>query len=411
MKMMRIWMCFLAGMAVAFASPVVGAAIGLSQNGRSFVDENGKPFFWQGDTEWELFRNFSPADARQLLRQRRSQGFNAIQVMVMGVPPESSSLPGMAAWLNNNPLTPNEEYFKRVDSIVVAAAESRIILVIGVYHARDSDAGRITVANAKPWAKWLAHRYRSATNVVWSMYPHAAAASGPVARATAQGLAEGDGGAHLITMHPDPSPASSSFMHSEPWLAFNTVQTFDSALLNYRLTAADHARTPAKPVVDGEARYEDGAGIMPRDIRRGAYLACLAGGFYSYGNDGNWRSPSTWREWIDSPGALQIKVLGDLFRSIQWWELVPDQSIFAGEAGENAAARSASGRWMMAYLSHNRAVTLQLDKIGGPGSVAASWVDPITGATTRIGVFPATGRQTFSPPREWQDSILLIARQ
>jgi hypothetical protein len=345
------------------------------------------------------------------LRQRRDQGFNAIQVMVTGVPPESSTLPGMPAWLNNNPRTPNEEYFQRVDSIVAAARDCGVVLVIGVYHARDSDAGRITAGNAKPWAKWLAQRYRSAKNVVWSMYPHAEPASTPIARATAQGLAEGDGGAHLITMHPDPSPTSSSFLHAEPWLAFNTIQTFDSALVNYRMTAADYARTPVKPVVDGEARYEDGAGITPREIRRGAYLACLAGGFYSYGNDGNWRSPSTWREWIDSPGALQIKVLGDVFRSLQWWELVPDQSIFAGEPGGNAAARSASGIWIMAYLSRSAPVTIQLDHVAGQGSAAAWWVDPTTGARTRVGVFPATGRQTFSPPQLWQDALLLIVRQ
>mgnify|MGYP006058577557 CR=1 FL=1 len=33
----------------------------------------------------------------------------------------------------------------------------------------------------------------------------------------ARGLREGDRGAHLICLHPDPSPASSSIFHRERW--------------------------------------------------------------------------------------------------------------------------------------------------------------------------------------------------
>src|SRR3974390_2849263 len=136
MRAVVIWICTVACAAVTLASPPGGSVIGVSPNGRYFVDEQGRPLFWQGDTEWELFRNFTPLDAKELLQQRRKQGFNAFQVMVTGVPPESSKLPGPLAWLDNNPLTPNEEYFKRVDAIVTEAGECGAILVIGVYHAR-----------------------------------------------------------------------------------------------------------------------------------------------------------------------------------------------------------------------------------------------------------------------------------
>lgn len=62
--------------------------IHISGNGRYFVDTAGQPFFWQGDTEWELFHAFSVADAKALLLERHNQGFNVIQVMVAGVYPE-----------------------------------------------------------------------------------------------------------------------------------------------------------------------------------------------------------------------------------------------------------------------------------------------------------------------------------
>src|SRR5580700_3662860 len=301
------------------------SALGISANGRYFVDAEEKPFFWQADTEWELFHLFSVEDAKTFLLDRRKQGFSAIQVMVAGVYPEWRASKGLQpfdaepAWLDNNPLTPNEAYFKRVDAIVAAAEQDGIVLVVGVYHAKDCDFGRINATNARMWARWLARRYKNAKNIVWSMYPHAEQASEPVVRATVRGLQEGDGGAHPITMHPDPSPTSSSFMHSEPWLSFNTLQTWSTDLANYDMVRSDYARTPVKPVVDGEARYEEEDNTTPLQVRRAGYWACLAGGFYSYGHRDNWMSPQTWRKWYDTPGAKQMRVMSDLFRSIDWW--------------------------------------------------------------------------------------------
>jgi len=315
------------------------------------------------------------------------------------------------AWLNNDPMTPNEDYFKRVDAIVATAAEYEMVLVVGVYHAADQDKGRINLQNAGPWAKWLASRYRHARNVVWSMYPHAAQASEPVIRAAVQGLLEGDGGAHLITMHPDPSPKSSSFMHTETWLSFNTLQTWSTDLANYDMVSADYARMPVKPVVDGEARYEEEDGTTPLEARRAGYWACLAGGFYSYGHRDNWMSPQTWRNWWDTPGAAQLKVLGSVFRSIEWWKLVPDQTVLVNGAKGDVAARSEEGDWIMAYLTGDSPVTLELRRITASASAAGWWIDPLTGARTGIGPFSTSQDHTFEPPHGCQDAILLLEKQ
>jgi hypothetical protein len=392
------------------------AAIKVSGNGRYFVDADGKPFFWQGDTEWELFHLFSVADAKELLLKRRDQGFNVIQVMVTGVYPEWGASKGMkpvtgpTAWLDNNPATPNEEYFKRVDAIVAAADEYGIILVLGVYHGKDNDFARINARNARTWGRWLGQRYKNAKNIVWSMYPHAEPASEPVVRATVRGLQEGDGGDHLITTHPDPSPTSSSFMHTEFWLSFNTLQTWSTDLMNYDMVRADYARIPVKPVVDGEARYEEEDGTTPLQVRRAGYWACLAGGFYSYGHRDNWMSPQTWRSWDDTPGTKQMKVMGDLFRSIGWWRLVADQSIFSDWIKGDVAARSTGGDWILAYLTGSTAVNVKLSSITASDSAAAWWVDPVTGARTAIGVFPTSRTKEFAPPSGWQDAILLIEK-
>ncbi len=414
--------CCVASLLAATASTACRAdlvgdpTLRVGSSGRYFVDGNGRPFFWQGDTEWELFHLFSAPDAETLLAKRRDQGFNVVQVMVTGVYPEWDSMKGMKpwretqAWLDNNPLTPNEEYFMRVDAIVDMAARSGIVLVVGVYHAADQDKGRITLQNAKPWAEWLATRYRHAGNVVWSMYPHAVADSEPVIRATVEGLLEGGGEGHIITMHPDPSPKSSSFMHAERWLSFNTLQTWSTGLANRDMVAADYARMPAKPVVDGEARYEGEDGTTPLECRRAGYWACLAGGFYSYGHRDNWMSPPTWRQWWDTPGASQIRVMGGVFRSLDWWKLVPDQALIVNAAKGDVAARSADGDWILAYLTGDTPVTIGIHGITGSKSAEGWWIDPLTGARTPIGRFPASGKRTFAPPSGCQDAVLLIKK-
>lgn len=391
--------------------------INVSSNGRYFVDQNDKPLFWQGDTEWELFHLFTAQDADTMLQKRRDQGFNVVQVMITGLYfAEWEATKGLKpwnaapAWLDDNPLTPNEEYFKRVDEIVAIAARYNMVLVIGVYHAADQEKGRITLQNARPWARWLAQRYKHAKNIVWDMYPHAAPESEAVIHAIVQGLLDGDGGAHLITMHPDPGPKSSSFMHTEPWLSFNTLQTWSTDLANYDMVAADYEKTPAKPVVSGEARYEQEDGTTPLQCRRVGYWACLAGGFYSFGHGDNWMSPPTWRRWWDTPGASQMKVLGDVFRSIEWWKLVPDRAIIKSGNKGDVAARSEGGNWILAYLTGDGPVTLNLHGISASRSASGSWIDPLTGVRKGIGNFTTSENHTFTPPHGCEDAILLFER-
>ncbi len=43
---------------------------------RFLVTESGEPFFWLGDTAWELFHRLHRAEAEHYLEVRRQQGFN-----------------------------------------------------------------------------------------------------------------------------------------------------------------------------------------------------------------------------------------------------------------------------------------------------------------------------------------------
>ncbi len=397
--------------------------IRISPNGRYFVNQDGAPVFWLGDTQWELFRQCTMDQALRILRDRQAKGFNVILIMLTGVdhgafdpnrPAPYTNLDGELPWVDGDPLRPNEAYFRRVDDMIRLGEQTGQTFVVGVYH--QWHAGIITLEKARAWARWVARRYRDVPNLIWSMYPRAEPGYMPVCRELAAGLQEGDGGTHLISVHPDPSVASSSFMHDEEWLAFNMIQTCVDYDRIHEAVTADFRRAPAKPVVMAEGGYEGGEfGKLQtaHHIRKQAYWTQLAGGHHVYGHNEAWQAPRSFEAWIDAPGSRHLRVFKDIITAQEgWWDLIPDQMLFAGGAGSgyslNVAARSADGRWAMVYLSEPSTVTLRLEPIAPNGRVVATWVNPASGDRMPAGNHEVHGVVSFTCPSGWEDAVLLV---
>jgi hypothetical protein len=389
----------------------------VSDNGRYFVDQKGNPVFWLGITQWQIFREYTLDEARLILENAKSKGFAFVQAMLMGVGDGTKpNVYGQKPWVDNNPLTPNEAYFKNVDSVIQIARENNIVFSVTLYHQRYRNY--ITLKNAREWAKWLARRYKDVPNIVWSMTPEAKQEFVPILRELAAGLYEGDGGLHIITFKPDPAPYSSSFIHEENWLAFDSMQTWNSVDLIYPMVSKDYNLKPVKPVLMAEGAYEAGTEygfeVTPLWIRRQAYYSYLTGGHHTYGHNDSWRVLPTWKKALDAPGAFQMGVLKKIFLDRkEWWYLVPDQSIFAGGGNTegkvlNLAARHKDGKWVMVYLGSKTAFSINMNKITAGNKVNAFWVDPKTGDSLSIGSFPNTQVQSFSTPDGWEDAILIL---
>jgi hypothetical protein len=253
--------------------------IRVSENGRYFVDERGKPFYFLADTQWELFRRFSLNEAKLILENRRAKGFTVVMVMLTGVGPGTEpNLAGERPWINNDPASPNPAYFDHVDAVLKLARENDLQLLIGIYH--QTYGARMTLDNARQWAAWATSHFRDVPNIIWTLYPKANESSRPLIARLAEGIQEGDRGKHLVSMHPDPSPASSSFMHTEPWLSFNSIQVWKDLRLIYPMTLGDYRKAPTKPATMLEGVYEKGEEygfpITPLFVRREAYYTCLA---------------------------------------------------------------------------------------------------------------------------------------
>jgi hypothetical protein len=84
----------------AMAARAVNPMYQVSENGHHLVSATGEPFFWQGDTEWELLYLLAAEDAKALLHARRMQGFTVIQAMCDGIFP---------TWISHDKLPPLQE--------------------------------------------------------------------------------------------------------------------------------------------------------------------------------------------------------------------------------------------------------------------------------------------------------------
>jgi hypothetical protein len=410
--------------AIAYAGTLAGAPL-LTPNGRHFV-RKGEPFFWLGDTAWTIANLYTPAEAEEYLDHRARQGFSIINVMMVftggpGMGAVSQDVEGTLPFLNWNPATPNEAFFKNIDRVLAVARSKNLILAImpcgGSSGAYVKKQKIFTEANVREYGRWLGRRYKDTPNLIWvngfdlksSEYPE-------ITQALAAGLQEGDGGEHLITFHPG-GGNSSSYFHTEKWLSYNTIQTWSDYWRIHALVLADYCRLPVKPVVLAEGAYEDGPEypsrpITPLVVRKQAWWAFLAGGFHTYGHNDMWRKNPTWRESLDSPGARQMGILKQVLSSREWWTLVPDQSVIAAGAGSdkylNAAARSTRGDWAILYLSTRNPITVDFGKVTTSEVVRATWVNPETGELNGAGVFPNSGLRSLTPSLKSEDAVLLL---
>jgi len=389
----------------------------VSPNGRYFVDQKGSPVFWLGTTQWQLFRDNTPEEARTVIVNVKGKGFAFIQAMLAGVGDGTRpNVNGDKPWVNDNPLTPNEAYFKNVDAVLESARRNNVVISLTLYHQRWRKL--ITQERARAWAMWLARRYRDVPTIVWSMTPQANQEFVPVLRELAAGLREGDGGAHLITFKPDPAPYSSSFIHGENWLDFDSMQVWNRLSLIYPMVTKDYNLKPVKPVLMAEGAYEAGSeygfDVTPLSVRRQAWYSYLCGGHFTYGHNDSWRMLPTWKKALDAPGAIQMGVLKKILMGrSEWWNLTPDQGIFAGGGNTqgdvlNLAARHKDGRWVMVYLAAKAAFSINMDRFTAGRQAQASWIDPRTGDSVPAGIFPSSGVQAFSTPEGWEDALLIL---
>ncbi len=409
----------------------------ISDNRRFLVQEDGSPFFWLGDTAWELFHKLNLEEADHYLRSRADNKFNVVQAVALA---ELDGLDSVNAYgrrplkLNDkgeyDPTKPDTDgenhYWSHVDAIVDLAASYGIYVALlptwGDKYNKLWGIGPVVFneTNARAYGKWLGDRYKDKVNIVWVLggdRPQQTMEHFAVNRSLAEGLKEGDGGRHLLTFHPPGAVSSSLNMHDESWLDFNMIQSGHHEIIrgNFRNVAEDYARTPVKPTIDAEPCYEDhpinfkpdNGYFDDADVRLGAYYAVFAGAFgHTYGHHSIWSMTTEpkdyfimhWREALDRPGAAQMRYVRELIESRSYLDRVPDQSLIADNyAGANYMTATRGASYAYIYSPNGIPFRVVLGKLDG-SEVKGSWFDPRTGEYREAGRRTNVGEAAFSPP-------------
>ena len=443
--MYRPLLCFFA---LGFSALAQLPLLKVSDDHRSLVTVEGKPFVYLADTAWELFHRLNMEEADRYLSDRAAKGFNVVQVAALA---EFGGLTepncyGQLPLENNDPGRPRDAYFKHVDEIVKKAAS------LGIYTAMLPTWGDkvnkkwgegpeiFNPQNARNYGKWLGTRYWDQP-IIWVLggdRPIESDEQREVWRALAAGLRAGDGGAHLITYHPSGGKSSSRYVHEEEWLDFNMMQSGhrDRNLPNWKMIADDLAFTPPKPTLDGEPCYEDhpvrsvadkSQWFDERDVRKLCYWALFAGACgHTYGTHSIWamwdgkskplvdqRTP--WPEAMALPGSTQVGYARRLVESRSWLTRLPDQALLPGEFTEPGvrhcqALRDAAGNWAMIYTPVPMPFSVNLKTLSGE-KLKTWWWDPRKGeAKEGRTIANDRGKANFAPPQDSEphDWVLIL---
>ncbi len=431
--------------AVAAAAAVRGRLV-VAPNHRYLQYADGTPFFYAGDTAWELFHRLNREEATRYLEDRARKGFTVIQASALAQldgltdPNPYGALP----LIDKDPARPNDAYFTHVD-FIVDKAES-LGLFVGFLptwgsYWKTGESRIFTPANARRYGEFLGRRYKDRA-IIWILGGDqnvTTADERAIIDAMAEGLKAGDAGSHLITFHPRGPGQSSLQLQDAPWLDFHMSQSSHGARDHDNGLFAEHdlALTPLRPTVDGEPRYETiPVGFYFRDynrldrfddadVRQAAWWSVLAGACgHTYGNNNIWqmwqpgRKPQIganipWQDALDHPGARQIGLLRRFIESLPFQLLIPDQHIIANGPLEGPSkirsARASDGSFAIIYTPRGDAFTLDRAIIKA-ARVRESWFDPRYGATYEIHTSDNQGYQTYTPPTSGrgQDWVLLL---
>ncbi len=410
----------------------------ITENGHFFEFQDGTPFFWLGDTAWEIFVRLKKEEIEKYLENRKKKGFNVIQAVAVAdtdnplQPNQYNELP----LVDNNPEKPNDRYFDLIDwTIHQARKKNMFIALIPMWGDKVSKFWGTAEAifneqNAYAYGLYLGKRYKNSQNVIWVTGGDRPAFVDsmdwrPVWRALIKGLRQGTNNNALITYHPWGEHSSSEFWsNTDSIIDFNMQQSgharYDIEV--WKWIDRDFHLAPPKPVLDGEPTYEDHAVnwkfengyFRDYDVRKQLYRSVFSGACgVTYGHQALWQfcSPREkgvgfpecyWTDAIDRPGAFQAGYLKRLILSRPSLNRIADQSFITDQnskEGYITAYRDNDSTFAMIYMPIGEKIELNLTSLKAE-KLVASWFNPRTSKTEKTEVFLKKNYYLFTPPTE-----------
>lgn len=437
--------------------------LSLTPNGHFLQTRSGEPFFWLGDTGWELFHRLDREEARIYLKNRAEKGFNLIQAVALheleafespnaygDYPLKGEDILRPDTTRGNDPGDPLQyDYWDHLEFILEEAASLGLLVGLlpcwGEYvtpRFRDRVIGSPEAGYA--YGSFIGKRFlKYNDHLVWILggdrLPDERSNGVQIWRAMAEGITDGvtdtpgyDGKADyrrtFMTYHCYAS--SSRWFHNDPWIDMHTWGSYHEKRDNERAyyeAQDDWKLDPPKPTLNSEPAYEllpvnydwehvSGGRFDDFDVRQQAYWSVFAGTCgHTYGCNPVWQMykkanphpPLTlqnrkeWHEALDEPGASQVGYLKELILSRSFPDRRPAQHILAENPHDPAGhlQACAGDRWWMVYIPTGKEVHLHMERPAG-NRAQATWFNPREG---HFGTpeLTATGAITrFDPPGE-----------
>lgn len=417
----------------------------VSDNKRFLQYEDGTPFFYLGDTAWELFHRLNKQEVEGYLENRRSKGFNVIQAVVFaeldGL--NSPDRYGNKPLYNNSLDSPNLKYFQWVDSVIRMAETKGLYLGLlptwGDKVDKQWGVGPeiFNEKNAYLYGKWIGERYKDYPNIIWIIGGDrlGGGKNYKIWEALACGIKSVDKN-HLMSFHPIGEHSSSEWFHEEKWLDFNMAQTGhrqqDYAIYE-KIIKRDYDKFPVKPCMDSEPRYEnhpiswepDSLGWFDSvDVRKALYWSLFSGSLgHTYGCHDIWQMKSVEYESVGFArgnwySSLELEGAGDmiharrLMEGLSWEERRPayDIVISPNEDLNNKVVALRGKGYVLIYIPNNQEIICDLSHMGYGKELSVKWMNPRNGIFFNEGSCKSSSSVNFKTPTKGRgnDWILLI---
>ena len=447
--------------AIGLTMAVVGAAeavdipwshgeLRVSGDGRYLCHTDSTPFFWLGETAWLMPERLNRDEVAYYLSRVAEAGFNVVQVQTINDVPALNiyGAKSMKGDYDFEQTVAGDDYgyWEHVDYIVDQAAKEGIYVGMVCIWGGLVKGGKMDVAQARRYGRFLGERYGNRPNIVWII---GGDIRGDVKTEVWNALAESIRAVdsrHLMTFHPFGRTCSATWFHNSEWLDFNMFQSGhrrygqkkgdgdytdpeDNEEDNWRYAEKALSLVPVKPVLDAEPSYE---GIPqglhdvtePRwgasDVRRYAYWSVFAGSCgHTYGNNSimqfyrpgyvaAYGATKTWIESLDDAGFNQMRHLKRLMSIFPPGTHRPDQSVIAGEQGARYERLTAlrGDDYILVYNYSGREMSVDVGFLGVE-NVKARYFNPEDGEMTPA-TYTRNGNVATFTPTAGRDVVLIV---
>ncbi len=430
----------------------VHGRVAVHPENRFLMYEDGTPFFWLGDTAWQMIHRHTLASARIYMTDRAMKGFNVLQTVCLAEHGGLSSPNANGDWafLDEEYTQPNDKYFDHIEALVDLADSLGITIGLlptwGDKFNLKWGPGPVifdTEEKAENYGKYVGKRFGQKKNIIWILGgDRPADGCEHIVRAMARGIAIGISGKEdystcLMTYHPWGGTSCSKWFTDEPWLDFYMQQNghpYDVPLWDRILADYNHTE-PTRPVLDGEPLYDEHAidfdmkknGVSTDyHTRRYFYHEVFSGACgHTFGSTGVWQvyDPDKYKpagdvftRWEESLGRIASYQMGygkELMLSRPYFTRIPDQSMLL-EAYDHldriTATRDRDRTYAFIYTERGKPIQVDLTTIGKGEEVTVWWFDVRSGRSIPLGNFKRVESAVFTPRTQGagNDWVLVI---